>query len=291
MRLRSVELELPRAREAQQFFTGVWGLLDAGSAGERSFLRATGDHPYVIALTESRRPGLDSVTFGAGAAELEALATRARAAGAVVEGPAQYDEPGAPSGYVVQGREGQRFRFVCDRDRPAALPADRDRPLWLTHAVLNVRDREASTRFAVEALGFKLSDRSRSMDFVRCDATHHAVAFADSGTSALNHLAFEMVSLDGVMRGIGRMKDHGYACVWGPGRHGPGNNVFGYFVSPFGAVIEYTSEVQRLDDSYRTGGPEDWSWPSDRTDQWGITGRDLRRMDEAGTLFAWQKAA
>ncbi len=288
MRLRSVELELPRAREAQQFLTGVWGLIDAGSAGGRSFLRATGEHPYVIAIGESAKPALQSVTFSAASEEIEALAARAKRAGAAVQGPARYDEPGAPGGYVIQGREGQRFRFVAESAPVQALASDRDRPLALTHAVLNVRDREAATKFTVEAFGFKLSDRSRSMDFVRCDSTHHAVAFADAGVSALNHLAFEMVNLDAVMRGIGRMKDNGLACVWGPGRHGPGNNVFGYFVAPFGAVIEYTAEVQRVDDTYRTGAPQDWTWPPNRTDQWGVTGRDTRRMDEAGELFAWR---
>lgn len=291
MRLRSVELELPRAREAQQFLTGIWGLIDAGSAGKRSFLRGTADHPCVIALADSVGPALASVTFGGSAEEVENIAVRARFAGAAVSGPSQYDEPGAPRGYEIGGREGQRFRLVADSKRAAALPNDRDRPLGLTHAVLNARDREACTRFAVDALGFRLSDRSRTMDFVRCDTTHHAVAFADGDVSALNHLAFEMADLDAVMRGIGRMKDHGYACVWGPGRHGPGNNVFGYFVSPFGAVIEYTSEIQRLDESYRTGGPEDWSSPPGRTDQWGVTGRDTKRMDEAGRVFGWRMKA
>ncbi len=51
-----------------------------------------------------------------------------------------------------------------------------------------------------------------------------------------------------VMRGGGRMKDAGYPIQWGPGRHGPGNNLFNYFIDPFGVVIEYTAEVEQVDE-------------------------------------------
>ena len=72
------------------------------------------------------------------------------------------------------------------------------------------------------------------------------------------------------MRASGRMMDAGFAIGWGPGRHGPGNNVFTYFVDPFGFVIEHTADVLQVDDHYRVGGPEDWTWPKGRSDQWGI---------------------
>ena len=52
-----------------------------------------------------------------------------------------------------------------------------------------------------------------------------------------------MPDIDSVMRGGGRMKDAGFAIEWGPGRHGPGDNAFNYFVGPFGEVIEYTASI------------------------------------------------
>jgi hypothetical protein len=42
------------------------------------------------------------------------------------------------------------------------------------------------------------------------------------------------------------MTAHGFETVWGPGRHGPGNNVFGYFTAPNRQVIEYTAEVEQI---------------------------------------------
>jgi hypothetical protein len=108
------------------------------------------------------------------------------------------------------------------------------------------------------------------MAFLRCNDDHHAVVLADSGVDGLNHVAFMMPDLDSVMRGSGRMIDHGYPIGWGVGRHGPGNNVFAYFVDPFGFVIEYTAEVLQVDDNYAPHGPDYWVWPADRTDHWGI---------------------
>ena len=186
----------------------------------------------------------------------------------------------------VEGPEGQRYRFVTEA-KVNPLPVDRNRPIELSHAVINVADRQKSERFAIENLGFKLSDRTAHMSFLRCNRKHHALAFAQSDVSSLNHIAFEMPDLDAVMNGIGRMREAGYACVWGPGRHGPGANVFGYFVSPFGPVIEYTAEVGEVDDNYRVGGPEDWKWPPGRMDRWGIAVRDTERMHAAEHSMRW----
>ena len=127
--------------------------------------------------------------------------------------------------------------------------------------------------------------RTKIMDFVRCDNTHHAIAFAEHSFASLNHIAFEVTSLEEMMKNIGRMRDLGHESVWGPGRHGPGHNTFAYFVAPFGPIIEYTAEVQRVDDSYKTGMPEDWKWPPGRIDHWGLSGRDTAKMAAAESTF------
>jgi hypothetical protein len=50
----------------------------------------------------------------------------------------------------------------------------------LRSAVLNSPDVEGCERFAVEKLGFKVSDRTGHMRFVRCNRKHHALAYAKS---------------------------------------------------------------------------------------------------------------
>jgi catechol 2,3-dioxygenase-like lactoylglutathione lyase family enzyme len=288
MRLRSVELEVPDSSAAVAFMRDVWGLALAGARSRTTYLRGTGDHPYLLALTEAASPAIATITFAGSAGEVDALHARIAAAG--VPAPArvaEFDDPGGGGGFVVRGAEAQAFRFVAEVTRAAPLD-DRLKPIRLTHVVLNALDRDACAKFVIDALGFKLADRTRHMTFVRCNSAHHALAFAHAEVPALNHIAYEMADIDAVMKNIGRMRDLGLAPAWGPGRHGPGNNVFAYFITPFGASMEYTAEVQQVDDSYRVGTPEDWKWPPNRIDHWGVSERDNARLGEAERTFRFR---
>ena len=279
MRLRAIELKAPDVPKSAAFLEQVWGLYAAGTRGKTHYFRGTADHPYIVSLAPASAPGLDSITFSGNAGEIERLKGRGQPV-------SEFDAPGGGSGVIVEGPEGQRYRFVNEA-KTDKKPAERDRPIELSHVVLNTKDGEKSERFAVETLGFRVSDRTKMMRFVRCNRKHHAIAYVNTDISTLNHIAFEMRDIDAVMNGIGRLREAGYACTWGPGRHGPGNNVFGYFVSPFGPVIEYTAEVGEVDENYRVGGPDDWKWPPGRMDHWGISTRDTERMHAAERIVTW----
>jgi hypothetical protein len=109
------------------------------------------------------------------------------------------------------------------------------------------------------------------MNFIRCSPDHHSIAFAHNEGPSLNHAAFEVPDFDALMTGSGRMKQKGFPVQWGVGRHGPGNNVFGYFFEPNGMVIEYTAEVEQVDEAaYITGTPEDWAKRVQGPDRWGF---------------------
>jgi 2,3-dihydroxy-p-cumate/2,3-dihydroxybenzoate 3,4-dioxygenase len=290
MRLRSVELAAPQTREAAEFLETLWGLIPAGTRDQTLYFRGTGDHPYILAVRAAGAPAVRAIEFSGSPAEIGEAHARVRRSGAPSKAFAELDAPGGGEGFVVQGPETQTYRFVAEPAAPPALPAERDKPVQITHAVVNALDVAGSERFVVDVLGFTVSDRTRAMSFVRCNRTHHALAYAHSDASSLNHIAFEMNDSDGVMRGIGRLKDAGYDAVWGPGRHGPGNNVFAYFVAPFGGIIEYTAEVQEVPDDYKVGGPEDWKWPPGRMDQWGISRKDMARVAAAERVFRFPAA-
>lgn len=277
MRLRSVELAIPDVARAAEFLEGVWGLTAAGASGATRFWRGTGDHPYILSLTQAAAPAVTAVTFSGSEEEIRKT-------------DRSFDVPGGGKGFEIVGPEAQRYRFVVESERPRAI-ADRDKPIQLAHAVLNSTDVEACERFAVEKLGFKVSDRTAHMRFLRCNRKHHAVAYAKSEFASLNHIAFELPSLDAVMRGIVRLREAGYESVWGPGRHGPGNNVFGYFIAPFGGVIEYTAEVSEVGEDTRVGSPEDWKWPPGRIDHWGLSKKDTARTSAAEAVFKFKKTS
>jgi catechol 2,3-dioxygenase len=177
----------------------------------------------------------------------------------------------------------------CHVDCVPDAPHNADKPIRLAHAVLNSADVAAAMPFYENVLGFKLSDRTKIMAFIRIPqgeqtngfGDHHSIALADADNNCLNHIAFVMPTLESVMRGGGRMKDAGFDIEWGPGRHGPGDNAFNYFVGPAGFVIEYTAEVEQVDDSYVAGSPADWKWPAGRVDQWGISQPPSAKLKQA----------
>ena len=110
------------------------------------------------------------------------------------------------------------------------------------------------------------------MEFLRCSADHHSLAIFRNNGPSLNHVAYELPNIDGLMRGTGRLKQNGFDTAWGIGRHGPGSNVFSYFVEPNGFVTEYTTEVDQVDDSYVAHDAEWWKTQNVFPCRWNMAG-------------------
>ena len=282
--LRSVALEVPDLGAAETFYTRTWRLDVAARTDAALYLRGSGADHHLLALhAHAGAPRLRQVTLRARDADaLAAIARVVPAAGGVVERRGAAGDPAGGDVLVVRDADGRRFEIVHgDARRTPDAPPPADQPVRLAHAVLNSHDVARAQCFLEHALGFVLADRTRIMAFMNCDSDHHTLALADADNDALNHVAFLMPTLDAVMRGGGRMKDAGHAIEWGPGRHGPGDNTFNYFIDPFGIVIEYTADVQQIDDRHVPRGPDDWAWPPGRVDHWGISAPPSARLKQA----------
>jgi len=281
MKLRSIELALPDPAAAAAFMTEIWGMAAAEPKGDTQYLRGSGPFPYLVAFEKSEDEFVRSTTFVCTAEELEALKARVAAAGWTAS-PTTSDDLGGGQGVLVELPEGTILRFLVAATEVEPI-AGRDLPVKLTHVVFNAADAEACGDAVEDVLGFRVSDRTKGMVFVRCNDSHHSTAFARAGFASLNHVAFEMEDMDAVMRGIGRLRDHALVPAWGPGRHGPGANVYAYFIAPFGPVIEFSTAVEKVPEDYKVGAPDDWTWPAGRIDQWGVSDKDfdgLRRAEE-----------
>jgi catechol 2,3-dioxygenase len=282
--LRSVALNVPDLIAAEAFYTDIWHLEVVSKSANAIYFRGTGADHHLLALHYA--PGvarIRHVTLRArDRSALELVATAAvQAGGRVVEPLSEINEPGGGEGVTIADPHGRIFQLVYGDAQHADACEIKDKPTRLAHAVLNSHDVEATRQFMEDVFDFSLSDRTRIMAFMRCNNDHHSIALGDTDNDALNHIAFLMPDLDSVMRGGGRMRDAGYGIEWGPGRHGPGDNAFNYFVGPFDIVIEYTAEVEQIDDSYQAGQPADWTWPPGRVDQWGISIPPTARLKEA----------
>lgn len=288
MKLRSIELALPGAAEATRFLDEVWGLAPVEVRGATHYLRGSGTFAYLIAIEEASDSFVRTVTFVCSEERVREITQAASVHGLPFRATVSND-PGAGAGVIVELAEGELLRFLAGTGEVAPLADQHDMPVKLAHVVFNACDAEATGTLTEQVLGFRVSDRTKAMVFVRCNDNHHSTAFARAGISSLNHIAFEMQDLDAVMRGIGRLRDAGLAPAWGPGRHGPGANAFAYFIAPFGPVIEFSTAVEKVADDYRVGTPEDWTWPPGRIDQWGLSDKDNAALRVAEEKFRFRR--
>lgn len=282
--LRSVALNVPDLARAESFYTQVWNLQVAQREGDAVYLRGSGSDHHLLALHPGGEvPQIRQVTLRARSTQaLQSVAEAVpRAGGSILAPVGPMAGPAGGIGLKFRDPHGRIFEVVHGDVRHGGTLPEKDRPERLTHVVLNSHDVDATQRFLGEALGFTLADRTVAIAFMNCNSDHHTLAVGIADNDALNHIAFLMPDFESVMRGGGRMKDAGFPIQWGPGRHGPGNNLFNYFIDPFGVVIEYTAEVQQVDERYQPRGPQDWKWPPGRVDQWGISPPPGPQLKEA----------
>lgn len=248
--LRGIMMRGPAITQTLPFYEDMWGLSLAHSEDGTALLRGTGSEAFLYGLKDGPVYGIEYVHFAMpDRAAIDALHAQVLARnGCVLGAPAPFDDWVGGYGFEMLDPDDRRLRF---RTEARALDDQEDwaKPRKVSHVVLNTADMEDRQQFYCDVLGFRVSDYSADqMVFLRCNTDHHSIALVRGQYPSVNHVAFEMPTIDEFMRGIGRMKQKGHVPTWGPGRHGPGNNPFAYFVSPSGFVIEFTSELQQIDE-------------------------------------------
>jgi catechol 2,3-dioxygenase-like lactoylglutathione lyase family enzyme len=124
------------------------------------------------------------------------------------------------------------------------------RPRKLGHVVIGTSDAEASQRFFVDGVGFKVSDQVRgAAAFLRCSTDHHNLLLQPFPVAFLHHTSWQVEDVDEVGRGAMRMLEgHPERHVWGLGRHFIGSNFFWYLRDPAGNFSEYYSDMDTITD-------------------------------------------
>ena len=234
------------------FYANVWGLERVASDDGMAWLKTQGhDEHHVVRLRKAEVNRCDVIALAAASrADVEALHQRVVASGCKgVTAPADLASPGGGYGFRFFSPDGLLFEISSDVARGPSRDLARWEgvPVKISHIVLHSPDHKAAVQWFCDVLGFKVSDwLGDFMGFLRCNSAHHRIAILP-GPPCLNHVAYDMLGVDDMMRGAHRLKLAGHDIRWGPGRHTAGNNTFSYFVTPAGFAVEYTSELEEVD--------------------------------------------
>jgi catechol 2,3-dioxygenase-like lactoylglutathione lyase family enzyme len=282
--LRYVGVSVPDYAVERSFVANVWGLPEVATDADVSYFAAEGSsNAYVYRVRSAPERALDVISFALrNEAAVDRKAERLAASGVrLISQPHRLNEPGGGYGFRFFDLDGRTIELSSGlEERPARVLARGESvPASLSHVVLHTSDVKKTVAFYEQHLGLRVSDwLGEFMCFMRCNSVHHCIAFIP-GPTALNHVAFEMRDLDELMRGVARLSKENVVLGWGPGRHTAGNNVFSYFLAPSGNVLEYTAEMQRIDEaSWR---PTVYTPSPDITDRWGtgsLDGRGIKRL-------------
>lgn len=272
--LRGIAMRAPDMTATRDFYEDMWGLKSVPSDDGTVYLRGTGSEPYIYSLKDGPDFGIEYINLGMTSLQrLEGLYEQLSREGAPLLGePERLSTPGGGIGFSVRDPDNRVLRIVAEAQDNKDSASEFAMPVKVSHVVVNTPDLKATETFFTDLLGFRLSDYYVDrMSFLRCGMDHHSIGLFHNAHASANHVAFEMRDMDSFMRGIGRMKQKGHVPSWGPGRHGPGNNPFGYFVSPSGFVIEFTTELQQIDEA--THVAREWPWGNpELSDRWMTAG-------------------
>ncbi len=283
-KLRYVAVAVTDLASERKFLTDIWGLREVAGDGDIVYFAAeTSTEPFIYRLRQADEKRLDLISFGTeSSADVDEIAARLRDSGVqLISEPHILDAPGGGYGFRFFDPDGRTVEISSDVSERESRTLDRGEsiPGSLSHVVLHAGNVQSIVAFYEKQLGFRVSDwLGNAFCFLRCNEWHHSIAFLP-GPPALNHVAFVMRDLNEVMRGVGRLVRSDVTLAWGPGRHTAGDNVFAYFLAPSGFVLEYTAEVEKVDEA--TWEPRVYERSPDISDQWG-TGTLLGDLEKMG---------
>ncbi len=251
-----VTLQVPDPEAAADYYRRVLGLGITGrEPSTGAVLMSTlpfGAHQvphHELVLYPGKPIGLSHYALAMrGTDALEPAAAILRGRGLAVEGPAVLETIHGPA---VRFRDGDQMQVeLVVPDPPVARPAGDTRVnlLRLSHINLRSPDATAAARWLEHHIDLRLSDRiPDEFYWLRCGNEHTTVAVVRSAAPGLHHIALEIASWNEMLRLLDHFTAHGVQVEYGPGRHGPGNSLFVYFVDPWNIRWELLAESLRYD--------------------------------------------
>jgi catechol 2,3-dioxygenase-like lactoylglutathione lyase family enzyme len=157
-----------------------------------------------------------------------------------------------PGAFGLRDPDANLILFGLSQERSTVLNEAIRGPIQ--HLTLASHDVQAIEDFYAGKLGFGVSDRvvnetGKLMTcFMRGNHEHHNLACFFQDRQGVDHHSYEAGEWDTIRDWSDHLASEGIQLFWGPGRHGPGNNLFIFIKDPDENWIEISAELEVIHD-------------------------------------------
>ena len=136
-------------------------------------------------------------------------------------------------------------------DRPLRYHGAGVHPKCIDHVNFTAVDPALWAREMELSCGFLMSQRTAGYEITwmrAADGRHHTIAAVKSSHTGVHHISWEFNSFQDFKKLADSLIVEDRTLVWGPGRHGAGDNLFMYFKNASGFLIECIAEMEVIHD-------------------------------------------
>lgn len=172
--------------------------------------------------------------------------------------------------FAVTDPDGNALVFGTPEEDAPAL--DDRLPGRLQHSVVGSPQLAELAAYR-EKLGFVISDEVKDDEgnltavFLRSDPEHHSQALFGTKDPKFDHFSMEARSWNDIRDWADHLGSMRIPLSWGPGRHGPGNNLFFMVCDADGNMVEVSAEIEHMD---RDVPARTWKHEPHTLNLWGV---------------------
>jgi catechol 2,3-dioxygenase len=177
----------------------------------------------------------------------------------------------AHDAFSLADPDGNTMVFGLGTSTPGGTPPGPALRGRLQHLVVASDDIEGMVQFYADVVGLPVSDKalqngSMTACWLRTNHEHHTLAVFRAPGRWLDHYSYEVDDWSLIRDWADHFAAQGITLIWGPGRHGPGNNLFIMIHDPDANRVELSAELEIVDGARPVG-----IWPhEERTfNKWG----------------------
>ncbi len=120
-----------------------------------------------------------------------------------------------------------------------------------SHIGIKTTNPARDENFWSSLFNIRANDRIGDAALMSFDEVHHRIALFPTDHAGIQHINFQVESIDDIMRSHYFLTERQVQIRFGPGRHPTSGAMFLYYEGPDGMTYEYSSGVRHVDENWR----------------------------------------